>query len=81
VWPHPTIPSFRAHRLRYKCSRRDLIHLQPGLCGHGQQVYQIAPGFYVVRSTDPTQNPTVIMLPLPGVPQAPNTGPIPGVIH
>jgi hypothetical protein len=47
----------------------------------GLQVYQIAPGYYVVRSTDSTQNPTVIMLPMPGLPQAPNTGPIPSVIH
>jgi hypothetical protein len=47
----------------------------------GLQVYQIAPGYYVVRSTDSTQNPTVIILPMPGVPQAPNTGPIPSVIH
>ncbi|HLW48426.1 MAG TPA: hypothetical protein VKW09_11735 [bacterium] len=44
------------------------------------QVYQIAPGYYVVRSLDPSGNATVI-LPLPGVPQAPNTGPIPSVIH
>lgn len=47
----------------------------------GLQVYQIAPGYYVVRSTDSTQNPTVIILPMPGIPQAPNTGPIPSVIH
>ena len=47
----------------------------------GLQVYQIAPGYYVVRSTDSTQNPSVIVLPMPGVPQAPNTGPIPSVIH
>jgi hypothetical protein len=44
------------------------------------QVYQIAPGYYVVRSLDSTQNSTVV-LPLPGVPPAPNTGPIPSVIH
>ncbi len=44
------------------------------------QLYQIAPGFYVVRSLDPSQN-TTIVLPLPGVPAAPNTGPIPSVIH
>lgn len=47
----------------------------------GVQLYQIAPGYYVVRSTDPTQNPSVIIAPLPGTPQAPNTGPIPSVIH
>lgn len=47
----------------------------------GVQLYQIAPGYYVVRSTDPTQNPSVIVSPLPGTPQAPNTGPIPSVIH
>lgn len=47
----------------------------------GLQAYQIAPGYYVVRSTDPTQNPSVIVLPMPGGPQAPNTGPIPSVIH
>ena len=47
----------------------------------GVQLYQIAPGYYVVRSTDPTQNPSVIISPLPGTPQAPNTGPIPSVIH
>jgi hypothetical protein len=47
----------------------------------GLQVYQIAPGYYVVRSTDSTQNPSVIILPMPGVPQAPNTGPIPSLIH
>jgi hypothetical protein len=44
------------------------------------QVYQIAPGFYIVRSLDPSQNASVV-LPLPGVPPAPNTGPIPSVIH
>jgi|GEM_PF-4932171 len=47
----------------------------------GLQMYQIAPGYYVVRSTDSTQNPSVIVLPMPGVPQAPNTGPIRSVIH
>ena len=47
----------------------------------GVQLYQIAPGYYMVRSTDPTQNPIVILSPLPGVPQAPNTGPIPSLIH
>ncbi len=47
----------------------------------GVQLYQIAPGYYVVRSTDPTQSPSVIISPLPGTPQAPNTGPIPSVIH
>ena len=46
----------------------------------GLQVYQIAPGFYVVRSLDPSQNVSVV-LPLPGVPPAPNTGPIPSVVH
>jgi hypothetical protein len=45
------------------------------------QVYQIAPGYYVVRSLDGTQNPSVIVVPLPGTPQAPNTGPVPSVIH
>lgn len=44
------------------------------------QVYQISPGFFVVRSLDPSQNVNVV-LPLPGVPPAPNTGPIPSVIH
>ena len=52
------------------------VPVHPGL-----QVYQIAPGYYVIRSIDPTQNPSVIVLPLPGLPQAPNTGPIPTVIH
>lgn len=52
------------------------VPVHPGL-----QVYQIAPGYYVVRSIDPTQNPSVIVLPLPGMPQPPNTGPIPSVIH
>lgn len=47
----------------------------------GVQLYQIAPGYYLIRSTDPTQNPSVIVAPLPGAPQAPNTGPIPSVIH
>jgi hypothetical protein len=47
----------------------------------GLQVYQIAPDYYVVRSIDPTQNHSVIVLPLPGVPPAPNTGPIPSVTH
>ena len=46
----------------------------------GLQVYQIAPGYYVVRSLDPTQSSTVV-LPLPGVPPPPNVGPIPSVIH
>lgn len=46
----------------------------------GLQVYQIAPGYYVVRSLDSTQ-PVTVVLPLPGVPPAPNTGPIPSVIH
>ena len=46
----------------------------------GMQVYQIAPGFYVVRSLDPSQNVSVV-LPLPGVPPPPNTGPIPSVVH
>jgi len=46
----------------------------------GLQVYQIAPGYYVVRSLDPTQTSTVV-LPLPGVPPPPNMGPIPSVIH
>lgn len=44
------------------------------------QVYQIGPGFYVVRSLDPSQNVNIV-LPLPGVPPAPNTGPIPTVGH
>jgi hypothetical protein len=44
------------------------------------QVYQIAPGYYVVRSLDPAGN-TSVVLPLPPAPQAPNTGPIPSVIH
>lgn len=44
------------------------------------QVYQIAPGFYVVRSIDPSQNVNIV-LPLPGPPTAPNTGPIPSVAH
>lgn len=52
------------------------VPVRPGL-----QVYQIAPGYYVVRSIDSTQNPSVIVLPMPGVPQPPNTGPIPSVIH
>jgi hypothetical protein len=42
------------------------------------QVYQIAPGYYVVRSLNASGNTTVVT-PLPGVPQAPNTGPIPTV--
>lgn len=53
-----------------------LVPTVPGL-----QLYQIAPGYYVVRSTDPTQNSAVIITPLPGTPQAPNTGPIPSVVH
>jgi hypothetical protein len=44
------------------------------------QVYQIAPGYYVVRSLDPSGNTTVVT-PLPAAPQAPNTGPIPSVLH
>lgn len=52
-----------------------LVPATPGL-----QLYQIAPGFYVVRSLDPSQNVSVV-LPLPGVPPAPNTGPIPSVVH
>jgi hypothetical protein len=52
-----------------------MVPVTPGL-----QVYQIAPGYYVVRSLDPTQ-PASVVLPLPGVPSAPNTGPIPSVIH
>jgi hypothetical protein len=44
------------------------------------QVYQIAPGYYVVRSLDPSGN-TSVVLPLAPAPQAPNTGPIPSVIH
>lgn len=44
------------------------------------QVYQIAPGYYVVRSLDPSGNTTVVT-PLPPAPQAPNTGPIPSVLH
>ena len=44
------------------------------------QLYQIAPGFYVIRSLDPSQG-TSIVLPLPGIPAAPNPGPIPSVIH
>ena len=44
------------------------------------QVYQIAPGYYVVRSTDPTQNVNIIT-PLPPAPTAPYTGPIPSVTH
>jgi len=46
----------------------------------GLQLYQIAPGFYIVRSLDPSQNVSVV-LPLPSVPPAPNTGAIPSVIH
>jgi hypothetical protein len=42
------------------------------------QVYQIAPGYYVVRSLNASGNTTAVT-PLPGIPQAPNTGPIPGV--
>jgi hypothetical protein len=42
------------------------------------QLYQIAPGYYVVRSLNPSGN-TTIMTPLPPAPQAPNTGPIPTV--
>lgn len=53
-----------------------LVPVAPGV-----QLYQIAPGYYVVRSTDPTQPPSVIMSPLPSAPQAPYTGPIPSVIH
>ncbi len=52
-----------------------MVPVTPGI-----QVYQIAPGFYVVRSLDPSQNVSVV-LPLPGVPPAPNTGPIPSVVH
>lgn len=44
------------------------------------QVYQIAPGYYVVRSLDPSGNTTVVT-PLPPAPQAPNTGPIPSLPH
>lgn len=44
------------------------------------QVYQIAPGFYVVRSLDPSQNVNVVPPP-PAAPAAPNTGPIPSVGH
>ena len=44
------------------------------------QVYQIAPGHYVVRSLDPSGNTTVVT-PLPPSPQAPNAGPIPSVLH
>jgi hypothetical protein len=44
------------------------------------QVYQIAPGYYVVRSTDGTQNVNIVT-PLPPAPAAPNTGPMPSVVH
>jgi hypothetical protein len=42
------------------------------------QLYQIAPGYYVVRSLNPSGN-TTIVTPAPPAPQAPNTGPIPTV--
>jgi hypothetical protein len=42
------------------------------------QVYQIAPGYYVVRSLNASGN-TTIVTPIPPAPQAPNTGPIPTV--
>jgi hypothetical protein len=44
------------------------------------QLYQIAPGYYVIRSLDPAGN-TNVMLPVPPAPQAPNTGPIPSIFH
>ena len=52
-----------------------LVPVNPSL-----QIYQIAPGYNVVRSLDPAGN-TNVMLPVPPAPQAPNTGPIPSIFH